>query len=91
MLSAGYFRGSVIFESDWLVEETSVTTHDIRLRISGMISAFELELNNRLLPILPTHDKKKKSVEVTLTQECTKAGHNSINTYLENLKKTVRN
>ncbi|KAH7716926.1 Protein DHC-4 [Aphelenchoides avenae] len=82
-------RGSVIFESDWLSEETSVKTHEIRLRISGMISAFEMELNNRLLPILPTHDKKKKSVEVTLTQECTKAGHNSLSRYLDNLKQTV--
>ncbi|KAI6176566.1 Dynein heavy chain, cytoplasmic [Aphelenchoides bicaudatus] len=76
-------KQGVLFNDSWLVKGTAVTTSQIRNKILNLMGGFHREIDETLIPYLPIAGKKKRSTEITLSQECTKSAHNSIRAYLD--------
>lgn len=59
-----------------------MTTTQIKNKILNLMLAFHREIDDNLIPYLPVASRKKRSLEITLSQELTKAAHNTIKSYL---------
>jgi hypothetical protein len=61
-----------LFNDSWLVKGSVVTAAQIRNKIFNLMGGFHREIDETLIPYLPIAGKKKRSTEITLSQECTK-------------------
>ncbi|KAI6200995.1 hypothetical protein M3Y96_00793900 [Aphelenchoides besseyi] len=99
-------RNGVLFNDSWLIRGGTMTSVQIRTKIFQLMSSFHRGIDEGkdsddflivplqgLTPYLPLAGKKKRSTEITLSQECTKAAHTSIKAYLSvlsNAKSGIR-
>ncbi|KAI6241729.1 Dynein heavy chain, cytoplasmic [Aphelenchoides fujianensis] len=75
-------KEGVLFNNSWLAHGGTMTSAQIRTKIFALMSSFHRGIDEGLIPYLPLAGKKKRSTEITLSQECTKSAHASIKAYL---------
>ncbi|KAI6187726.1 Dynein heavy chain, cytoplasmic [Aphelenchoides besseyi] len=78
-------KNGVLFNDSWLIRGGTMTSVQIRTKIFQLMSSFHRGIDEG--------SKKKRSTEITLSQECTKAAHTSIKAYLSvlsNAKSGIR-